>query len=379
MDYTVSLTAVGDISFFGRNTANPSVDIFSAMAPVFRESDIVIANLEGPLLNEGDPTPGKFVLRGCTGWADVMRDSGINILSLANNHMMDYGDVGLLSTINSLKKAALLYVGAGENLEEACSPIFFDVKGTRAAILARTSVIVSSPSYAGARQPGVAFLDREETKNKIKDCKEQADVVILVIHWGLEEYMYPSPEQRLLAREFIHAGADLIFGHHPHVLQGIEQIENGFVAYSLGNLLFDDFEWESNIPNSKPEKILFPLSEENRKGIGLKASKDENNYLRISKIFTKIDNDRMLVLDNDAGREVEFDSLSKKFGSPLYTYWWRCYAIRREWSLRIKSRVSLKNIARNIWKLHPKHLKELFQLIRRSSKIVREDTTNPYE
>ena len=131
--------------------------------------------------------------------------------------------------------------------------------------------------------------------------------------------------------------------------------------------------WE--IPNPLPHDMPFKW----RQTIILKIAIDTDNHFNISKTFTQINNDIMIVLDTEPGREEVFDSLSKKFRSPFYKYWWRFYAMEREWSLRIKSQVSLKRVIRKIWKLRPKHLKELFKLIRRSSKVAKGNSTNPYE
>lgn len=374
-----SITAVGDISFQGKNADKPAIEVFSSVIPYLKSSSLVIANLENPLLGKGDPVPGKCTLRGNPGWTKVLSKAGIHVLSLANNHMMDYGEAGLLSTIRALENSGLVYVGAGKNKEEACAPKFLCVKSNRIAFLARTSIIVSSPSYAGRDQPGVAFLDVNETKEKIKACKGRADIVILLIHWGLEEYLYPSPEQRELAAEFIDAGAELILGHHPHVLQGIERMGNGIVVYSLGNFLFDEFEWIINVPESGPKRLFSSLSIENRRGIILKISKDTKNCYKISKIFTRIDNNSRILLDNELVREIEFDSLSKKLSSSIYKYWWKIYAIRKEWDLRVKPTLSLKRIICNIWKIRPKHVKELLDTFRKSAKITAGKSTNPYD
>ena len=116
---------------------------------------------------------------------------------------------------------------------------------------------VSSACFAGAETPGVAWLDEAETVAALRSCRSRADMVVLIVHWGIEEYRYPSPEQRAQALRLQAAGADLILGHHPHVLQGVEENSRGVIAYSLGNFLFDEFDWAFEYPG-RPAQSLFP-------------------------------------------------------------------------------------------------------------------------
>ena len=386
-DQSITLAAVGDLSFMGRHADCPSIDVLAPTIPSFRECDLAIANLEGPLELGGQAVKGKCCLRSDPGWARVIREAGINMVTLANNHSMDYGEHGLFYTIRTLESEGIEYVGAGKNIKEAYAPKILSIKGKRLAFLGRTSVIVSSKSYAEANQPGVAFLDLNETKQSIKQYKESADFVILLIHWGLEDYLYPSPEQRELAKQCIDAGADLILGHHPHVLQGIERMGNGLVADSLGNFLMDEFEWSLDLPGAWqpvgagtiPNPLPHDMTIDWRKTIILKVTVDHQNHIDISEAFTRLNHDTMIILDDDPFRKKEFDALSGKFGFSLYKYWWRLYAVRNEWTLRIKAQVSPKKILRKIWKLRPRHVKQLALSLRRSAGVAKGTTTNPYE
>lgn len=387
IDQSITLAAMGDLSFMGRHADHPSPGVLSPAAPFFKECDLAIANLEGPLELGSQAVGGKCCLRSNPGWAGIIRDLGINMVTLANNHSMDYGEKGLFYTMRTLESAGIAYVGAGKNIKEACAPKILHISGKRLAFLGRTSVIVSSKSYAEENQPGVAFLDVNETKQSIKKCKESSDYAILFVHWGLEEYLYPSPEQRELAKEFMNAGADLILGHHPHVLQGIERMGNSLVAYSLGNFLMDEFEWSLDLPGAWqpvgagkiPNPLPHDMTLDWRKTIILKIEIDKLGLIKTSETFTKLNQDTMVVVDADPNRKKEFDALSEKFGSSFYKYWWRLYAARREWALRIKTQVLPKNILRKIWKLRPRHIKQLFLSIRRSAGVAKGTTTNPYE
>ena len=190
------LAALGDISFEGRTSNRPSVECFSDIVAKLHAHDLVVANLESPLTNVGTPIPGKCTLRGCPEWAPVLKAAGIRVVSLANNHMMDYGREGLISTLEALHRAGIAHAGAGMNRAEACAPLYVDVAGRRVALLGRSAVIVSAPTYADERTAGVAFLDEDETTAAIRSCRPHADIVVVMIHWGVEEYSRPTPQQR---------------------------------------------------------------------------------------------------------------------------------------------------------------------------------------
>jgi hypothetical protein len=375
----ISLAALGDISFMGRNSDNPTIDVFSAVSHVFQQSDIVVANLESPLTETGEPVLHKCVLKAGIGWAQVMRKAGIRVVSLANNHIMDYGQDGLLSTIEALKSAGITFLGAGRNKEEACRPAFLAVGGRTVAMLARSSVIVSSPTYATDTSSGTAFLDVEETKEALSACKRHADIVILLMHWGLEEYQYPSPNQRTLGKEFITAGVDLILGHHPHVLQGIERIGQSIIAYSLGNFVFDEFEWICAIPGDKQRKLHIRLSDENRRGIILKANLHEDGRLDFSGLFTRIGENCVVIPDAEPGRGTQFERYARNLKAPFYALGWRLYSIEMEWKLRLWRTLSLRRVAHNCCKLRLNHITGLLKAFRRSVKIVTGKSTNPYD
>ena len=219
----LTIAAVGDISFAGAYADRPTAEVFSLVQSIFEKADIVVGNLEGPLYDGNSAVPGKCTIRGNTGWARVFKNAGINTVSLANNHMMDHGEAGLLSSLSVLKKEGIDAAGAGADIIEARKPLIKSIKGRRVAILARTAVIVESPSYADEKTPGVAFLDMEELVDNVKTCRKNADAVIVIMHWGIEHYSYPTPEQRKQAKELIDAGVDFIIGHHPHVVQGYER------------------------------------------------------------------------------------------------------------------------------------------------------------
>ncbi len=375
----IRISAVGDISFVESNKLNSKAKLFNMISPFLKKSDLVIGNLEGPLTLAGTPVPGKCTLNGNPEWAGVMKNSGINMVTLANNHIMDYGIQGLTATINNLRSAGIKYVGAGRDIIDACKPEYFESEGRKIGVLGRTSVIVSSPSYAGEDQPGVAFFDLDETIDTIRNCKRQCDVVIILMHWGIEHYNYPTPNQRGIAEKLIEAGTDLIIGHHPHVLQGMERIGKGLVAYSLGNFVFNDFEWSYNLPDGQQRTVKTILEKIHRRSMIFEIELDNSLQMHEEKIFTYIKSDGSIIPDDEPYREKHFKKLKTGLKYPFYNQFWRMYSLKREWELRIKPMISFKKITTKITKLRFRHFKELFNSISRSSRVSSGKTTNPYE
>jgi len=375
-----SVSAVGDISFQGVSLREAKSVVFDSVRTVFEGSDIVIANLECPLIaeREGTPVVGKCTLRGSTAWAETMKAAGIQLVSLANNHMMDFGEAGLLSTVSELDRVGLWHVGAGRDIEEACRAKVVTGAGKRLAVLARSSVVVASPSYAGVNIPGVARLDVEETVEAIKECKRAADYVVLLLHWGIEEYRYPAPEQRRWAERFVDAGLDLLLGHHPHVIQGLEKINNSLVHYSAGNFVFDEFNWSFINRDGEVQEAVSEMSGRNRQGMVLRVE-FEASGLKYKAIQTKIEPSGAVFVDESEARARDFEALCKRLNWPAYRFWWPVYAAFREIDLRILPLVRGKFTWEKIKKIRPSHLTQLAGALKRSLRIASEKSTNPYE
>ena len=375
-----SLLTIGDISFRGRWENHPEILPFQQACNQFKQSCFVIANLESPLVPDSlAPVPGKCTLRGDIGWAKILRNCGIALVSLANNHLMDYGEQGLNTTLESLESEGILYVGAGPDAKSACAPVFKELSGYQCAFLARSAVEVSSPCYAGPGQPGVALLDKYELITAIKTCKETADFVIVMLHWGIEHYHYPTPQQRKLAKTLASAGADIILGHHPHVLQGEEQIGNALVSYSSGNFLFDEFPWTYLTSDGQERKTQSILTPENRQGMMLEISIAENNRMKTKQIFTRISSDAIVEINDSPARQGDYQTMCNRLHVPFYDTLWKIYSLKREWDLRLKDLYSPHMILKKIHKLRPRHFKELVIKIKRSSRISSGKSTNPYE
>jgi hypothetical protein len=254
-----------------------------------------------------------------------------------------------------------------------------EVSGAKVAFLARSSVEVSSHCYATENMPGVAYLNMERTLEYINKCRLIADVVVLMIHWGIEQYQYPSPDQRSRAKKFIDAGVDLLIGHHPHVVQGIEYIDKSIVAYSLGNFLFNDIVWINSSVDGTRKEIAVKLSSRNREGILFNYNKERNTVNHHIK-FTRIDQSGEVKIDISATRESEFRNLCRALKFPLiYKEVWKLYAMKKEWELRFRTKIFSSMNIRKIAKIRPSHFADLVSLFKKSSRIVSGKSTNPYE
>lgn len=372
------LAAVGDLSFEGARADRPDAACLADVAHVLHGATLGIGNLECVLTHGGSPVPGKCTLRGAPAWAAELKRAGIGLVSLANNHAMDYGPDGLASTRDALRQAGIHAVGAGRHLHEARAPYMLDLAGRRVTFLARTSVPVSSPSSATAARPGVAWLDEKETMSAIADCRREADVVVLLLHAGLEEYRYPSPGQRAQTRRFVDAGADVIFGCHPHVVQGVERHGPAVVAHSLGNFVFSEFDWSYEGRDGQVVTERATLSDANRQGMIATVEWDVTTTPAVHLTLTRIENG-VVRRDAEPKRALEVATLTAAMARGGYAAWWPAYAMGREWDLRLRAHVAPALIIGNLHRVRFRHLKEVVGLMRRSSRLVSESSTNPYE
>ncbi len=203
-------------------------------------ADVVFGNLEGPVSDKGYKAGSIYSFEADPKAIDGLTFAGFNVMSCANNHMLDYTSAALEDTIARLKGASILCAGAGANAAEALAPKFLDVKGNKIAVLAYADFAVES-WYATETGPGIAKPTDENIKTGIDAAREQgADIVVVSFHFGNEYEAAPSDEQKHLSHLAIDGGADLVIGHHPHVIQPTEEYKPGkWIAYSLGNFVFD--------------------------------------------------------------------------------------------------------------------------------------------
>jgi poly-gamma-glutamate synthesis protein (capsule biosynthesis protein) len=248
---TFSVTAGGDvIGGFGVSgvVASMGSDLFDSIAPTFEKSDFGFVNLESPLTTGGDPQGWKdVVIKGNPDLAPAMAESGINVVTMANNHAGDMGDSGLLDSIRYCEKNDIGVVGAGEDLDAAMKGTVLETgDGVKVAFLGFTDVLpVGYPATSSS--PGVApgRADIGAAEKAIKAAAKRADFVIVGWHWNFEYKRAPSPLEESEGKAAVDAGADIVFAHHPHLLNGVEAYHGGLIFYSLGNLVFSGFSGET--------------------------------------------------------------------------------------------------------------------------------------
>ncbi|MBD2484112.1 CapA family protein [Planktothrix sp. FACHB-1365] len=237
-DPTVTLVFGGDVTLsdhfetiIGTNYSLPF-----AQLPEYRDADLAMVNLENPLTRSTLRRPNKqFNFKADPEAVKVLTEGGIDIVNLANNHTMDYEESGLVETLETLDRAGIHAVGAGRDLKEARRPTIIEVKGQRIAYLGYYDADFHA---AGEGVAGTNPRYDERVAADIKAIRDQVDWVVVNYHWGVELNDYPGDWQIDLARFTIDQGADVVIGHHPHVLQGAEIYKGRPIVYSLGNFIF---------------------------------------------------------------------------------------------------------------------------------------------
>ncbi len=211
-------------------------------------ADFFMTNEEFPFSTRGTPAPDKqFTFRVYPEKVKLMQEMGIDLVTLANNHALDYGRDAMLDTIDTLDHAGIRHVGAGKNLTEARKPAIVELNGRTFAFIGATRVYPEADWAAGTDSAGMfsAYDGGAALAEEVKAAKQQADYVIAYVHWGIEREEMPNEVQKSIAHRLVDAGADLVVGAHPHVLQGLEYYQGVPIAYSLGNFVFG-----SSIPST---------------------------------------------------------------------------------------------------------------------------------
>ena len=219
----------------------------SAVAPIFSSADAGFVNLETSLAVGGRPIPGKGIwFRSDPKFAQELAKAGVNVVTVANNHVLDYDEAAFAETLAALADSSIAVCGGGFDLDEARSPAIVSAGGVRIAFLGYSELadIFWTYSYprsfrAGLDSPGVAPMDEKMIVQDIRKARAVADHVVVSYHWGEEYARMPNTRQMQIAHMSIDAGASLVLGHHPHVLQPVEVYNGGIIFYSLGNFVFD--------------------------------------------------------------------------------------------------------------------------------------------
>lgn len=207
-----------------------------------QSADYFVVNEEFPFSSRGTQAADKqYTFRLAPEKVSMFQEMGIDAVTLANNHALDYGTDALLDTCEVLDGAGILHTGAGKDLNAAKQPVVFEKNGQRVALIGATRVIPEAGWAATNGHPGMLSsyeVSVEPLLAQIAECHAQGEKVVVLIHWGIERDEMPQEYQRALAKRYIDAGADLVIGSHPHVLQGIEYYKGKPIFYSLGNFVF---------------------------------------------------------------------------------------------------------------------------------------------
>jgi hypothetical protein len=206
----------------------------------FEKADVAMVNEEFAFSTRGTPMEDKqFTFRVDPERVQILKNMKIDVVTLANNHSMDFGADALIDTLATLNSAEINYVGAGNNLDSARETKYIDVNNKIIAFLGASRVIPVPEWNAGSNTPGMfTTYDPTALINEIKEANVVSDFIVVYVHWGIEKDTSPEDYQRNLAKQYIDAGADLVIGSHPHVLQGIEYYNGKPIIYSLGNFMF---------------------------------------------------------------------------------------------------------------------------------------------
>lgn len=319
-DEVVALVACGDIGLYGKLEEKllreGSSVILGDTIDVFKNADFVFGNLEGPVSDSGQRhnlPPPYPALRMNPKSISFLKEGGFDVVSLANNHMLDYGGEALLDTLERLDDAGILHFGAGNNEDSACAPITVNIQGIRIGFIG----FHEGGAVAESDRPGACLFNKKNAISAIRKLRKRVDIVVVSFHFGFDYFTCPSPYHIRLCRRFIDEGADLILGHHPHVPQGVERYKNGLIAYSLGNFSF-------HLGEKAPERF--------REGFLLKVDFLKHEIRSSEVIPYELKSDLSLSLLKGAKKDkktLEYKRLSETIKND--------HALRREWYTNLRN------------------------------------------
>lgn len=238
----------GDIHFespIRERLASSPRSVLAPIAPVLERADLAVANLETAVTDRGSPAPKAHTFRAPTSAFDALRAGGIDVVSVANNHGMDFGTTGLRDTLADGRRSRMPIVGGGRNDREAYAAYRATIRGQRIAVIGATQVLddhlVSSWTAAPAKAGLASAKDEPRLLRAVREARTTSDTLIVFLHWGVELESCPTTSQASLANKLVAAGADIVVGAHAHVLSGGGRLGKAVVGYGLGNFVFYAF------------------------------------------------------------------------------------------------------------------------------------------
>ncbi|MFJ4475408.1 CapA family protein [Streptomyces xanthochromogenes] len=242
---TITLAFGGDVHFTERTAprlnATPADPALGPMSKTVAAADFAMVNLETAITTRGSAEPKLYHFRTPPSALTALQASGVDAVSMANNHAVDYGPAGLADTLDAVHHAPIPVLGIGANEAEAYKPYVKNIRGVRLAVVAASQVmdLTNDKFRAGPKKPGIASaLDQAKLIAAVKRAKAEADVVVVYLHWGTEGQSCPGPEQKSIAAKLSAAGATAVVGTHAHVMLGSGMLGRSYVNYGLGNLLW---------------------------------------------------------------------------------------------------------------------------------------------
>lgn len=280
--------------------------LYNDILPLIKDADISITNLESPLIENGKPSAKTGPnLKAPVKSIEALKFAGINMVTLANNHMMDFGQEGLFSTIKACEENQIVHIGAGVNLEDAKRIQYFERKDKKIAFI---NCCENECSTTVGDEPGCNPLSEVGLFYQINEAKSNSDYVILIIHGGHETFEYPSLRMKKLYRWFVDLGVDAVVGHHTHCFSGFEIYKEKPIVYSLGNFIFDGDKRKSSwnigaaaivsIQESNVGLVLVPFAQcDDNVGVQLFEEKRKEDWFTKERLKTAIIQDDKLLYD----------------------------------------------------------------------------------
>lgn len=304
----VVLAFAGDVMFSEQSLAAYDRDGILALADqemlsAMHEADLFLLNEEFPFSLQGEAMEDKqYTFRIDPKYVKIFQDLGTDVVTVANNHALDFGMDAFCDTLDTLKEAGITCIGGGYNIANASAPAVYTIHGQSFAIFGATRVSPSYDWYATDNKPGMfQTYDPVRLNEAIANAKQQYDYTIVFLHWGIERNEIPEDYQRTLAKGYIDAGADLVVGCHPHILQGFEYYNGVPIIYSLGNYLFGNRDGETILlettfcPGQSADIQLIPCKRIN--GILTRIQESSNLYQHLTELSfnAKVADDGVLV------------------------------------------------------------------------------------